>query len=216
MKKLRLSLATGIACILLGAVWTYFTIVGPVVRAFVEPGFWPFLLLLLLPPISVPGPLAIYNGYKLIQHVSKQSIRRAVGFGSFFACLFSVSAIAEWLPEDVYEQGIGLFFLGTTILAILLYVWLSKILMARAGLLPEKGEFVGKGILTILTIELWVALSSLVDFYAPTKEGYQHIKESPWELLGTFGSILFAWICYKLAVKLILRDDSKSNALTTT
>ena len=65
-------------------------------------------------------------------------------------------------------------------------------LIIKENLTPIKGEFVGKGIVLIIAWQIWLASTKLVDYFAPVKKGFEYVKEEPWGMIKTFGSLFLA------------------------
>jgi hypothetical protein len=101
-----------------------------------------------------------------------------------------------------------LSFLLTTILIITIYILISRFLMLREGLiLKPKGEFVGKGIISFIAVQIWLAGVEIARLYE-----HKDLVDQPWSfLLYGFGPLIIAWIFYKVSIRFIKEDKAEQS-----
>lgn len=157
---------------------------------------------------TIPGCLAACFGFCLIKEKNKKNIKGCVGLLSIVAVLLLSTSI-EWrvLPE--------LSFLIMTIAVILIYIPASRFLMFREGLTPKsKGEFVGKGIILIISWQIWLAGVQIAKVYGP-----KSFEATPLftlnaflvDGLNVFGPIIIAWVFYKISMRVIKEDKAEQS-----
>ncbi|MDQ8209760.1 hypothetical protein QEH52_19735 [Coraliomargarita sp. SDUM461003] len=152
----------------------------------------------------IPGAMALFYGIGLLKEVTKERIKGSVGalaiFGAFWAAVYVEKFL---LPENSNMLSL----LIALAIIVPLYVFISKRLYYSEQLeVSGRGEFIGKGILTLIAWMIWLSLSEFVREYAPVKEGYTHIKEEPWDTLGFIAPIIIAWAFYKIASKALTKS----------
>jgi hypothetical protein len=157
--------------------------------------------------MAIPGIFAVEFGFRLCRAITKRNIKGAVGAIAALAVLPALSLF----PEKPNDRGVTLAFFLVTLIAILLYAGLSRLLMNKAGLIPSRGEFIGKGIVLLVSVMIWLAIANAVRKFAPGREAYDHPFENPWLWVENFGSILIAWTFYKIAMRIIVRDCDGQN-----
>jgi len=207
MKRINLTTVLGGFAVLFGAFWLFGCSLMPLFDFFFreekEIGDVAFLFIM-LPMMAIPGILTAYYGSRLLREKSKKNIKHTVGAFAFFGALFLGSWVGSFFggPEKFTGQ-ISLLF--GSLCAIPCYLLVSKKLILGEGLVPTKGEFVGRRLIGLLTFQVWFVLTSLIDEFAPVEPGYSYVKETPWEFVGFFGPFLGAWVFYKLAMRFVAR-----------
>lgn len=194
--------------ILVGAVWVYLLLLQPVIFDLLKSDDWVDAVLRLAMSLAfaTPGILLIVCSLRLFrQKPTRSSIKNAMGLlVGLSACflVFGLSSLftmawGEW--GNGFSFGIVVFVLVT--LALPVYARLSRWVMEASDVVPLKGEFIGRGCYQMLAFFLWMTLSNA--FGGPSRE-----SEANDILLAvqTFGPILVAYLSYKLAVKLWVRD----------
>jgi hypothetical protein len=114
-------------------------------------------------------------------------------------------------PEKPNDHGVTIDLFLLTLIAIPLYAGLSRLLMNKAGLIPSRGEFIGKGIVLLVSVMIWLVIPGVVREFAPDGEVYGRPIKNPWLRIESFGSILIAWLSYKIAMRIIERDCDEQN-----
>jgi hypothetical protein len=160
------------------------------------------LCLLLLLMMEIPGVLIAYCGFRLAKNETKDNIKGAAG-ALAVVMIVAVSFLAEPLVPDKIPFVDIIYFPVLFLLIVSLYVVLSRFVMIREGLTPSRGEFIGKEILVLTALGIWFTVSQLVHEFAPGRENYDSPIESPWLWIENFGSILAAWVFYRLAMRII-------------
>ena len=106
----------------------------------------------------------------------------------------------DWLHV---KHILMLSLLLTTISIITIYILISRFLMLREGLTPKpQGEFVGRGIISIIVVQIWLAGTEIAKIYEP---------KEPWGIifaLCAFGPIIIAWIFHKVAMRFIKEEKA--------
>lgn len=164
--------------------------------------------------MASPGGFAAYFGFRLIKEKNKQNIKASVGtLAVFGAILLTVLANHIGWPTGI-EHGNMLTLFLATIAAVTGYIFVSRFLMLREGLLPKpKGEFVGKGIILIIAVEIFIVGSEIARAYLP-----KDFAARPWnisdiiELILGLAPIIIACIFYKFAIKFIQEDKAEQTA----
>ena len=110
---------------------------------------------------------------------------------NIFGAFWSAAYIDNLLPErmSMFSLLVG------TVLMIAIYIWLSSSLL-KFEKIESSGirEFIGTGILTLLSFLIWLSLKeSLEKFY------------DDMGLLGFLTPLLIAWVFYKLTSKALLK-----------
>jgi len=198
--------------ILCGCWWTFAAFVAPIWRMFTEEVEWSDWLfaVTILPMMAIPGALAVFYGTRLLKVKSKENIKRSVGALSLLSVFLLAGGIRSLLPDE-YEGMLPVPI--ATLLVIPIYVALSKYaIQASIQEAIRYKDLIGKGILLILSFQIYFVLNEIIRKYAPTKEGYVYVKEAPWELLGFAGPLLVAWAFYKIASKFIKKNDAEHGA----
>ena len=212
MKKLSLSTIFGICAMLIGGGLFFALAILPLLR-FLMMGkesmdyFLPIITL----PVNIPGCLAVYFGFRLIKEKNKRNIKGSVGALAVMAVLLLSVLFASIMPNSIGDRdvkhGFMLSLLLATIAVIPVYILISRFLMIRERLiLKPKGEFVGKGIISIIAWQIWLAGSEIARIYEP---------KEPWGIifaLCVLGPIIIAYTFYKVSMRL-LREDKAEQAL---
>jgi hypothetical protein len=214
MKRSKTSTALALVAIGYGSWWTYAALIRPVFRFLTEEkDASDYIWVLVFPPImSIPGLMALFFGIALIRKPDKGNIKGTAGALAILGAIWLAASSRALSPESI--EG-SLPFLTASLLAIPAYAFVSKYVMTRESLTPEpRGEFIGKGIILLVALQIWSVGSDAIDAYAPVKEGYSHIKEEPWDTLAIIGPILIAWLFYSISVR-ILGTDIRDKAAGT-
>ena len=163
--------------------------------------------------MMIPGAMALYNGIGIFAEVTKRRIKASTGSLCIVVSFLTIPYITEPFFSDRFEKDFSLLYLLImTVVIIPVYILISdKIIRSEKMEIEGMREFIGKGILTLLAWEIWLTLSELVRAFAPAKEGYKHIKEVLWNILGFIGPILIAWAFYKIASRVLKTKDVKQD-----
>ena len=216
MKKINLNTIFGTCALIIGCWWVIEIIIHPLLGIFMEkiPLSDYLFSIIILPMMAIPGVFAAYFGYRLAKEENKTNIKGSVGALAIFGVLCLPPFVEPSLPNYIAST---LSFLLATAVVIPVYIFVSRFLMIQAGLKPKpKGEFVGKGILLILSWQIWDVVWRIFDAYAPIKKGSLYIKEEPWGILGFIGSIIIACLFYKVSMRFIEKDKAEPENIQPT
>jgi hypothetical protein len=203
MKQFSLSKAVAIAVALCGFAWILMCATGLVpVLVGAEDASTKAVVFILTPAMVIPGIFAVKFGCRLYGATTKRDIKRAVGmlvvFGVFSALLL--------FPERPNDYGLSPDLLLLTLIAILLYVSLSRLLMSQAGLVPAKGEFIGKGTVLLVSVQIYTLSSKVAEPYLSdaTHEPKAGFYDSDLMFgIMTLGPLCAAIVFYKLSMRFI-------------
>jgi len=220
MNFMRLTTVVGITSMLIGASWCYLTIFlifATVSDEWVAdiPHFVSLIFSFTFVLMAIPGLLMIRSGYRLTQDVSKQNIKQPVKYLSFFGLWFLTTSILDYLPEEHEETLAMVSLLVAILLSIPAYVWLSKMLMKREGLMPVEGEFVGRRLFLVLAWVLWFCMMTQSDVFTEERADGDRITNAYWELGTFFGSIIVAVVFYQVTTRIFLKEISQSVAINS-
>jgi len=200
MKKLSLSTILGICAMLIGCWWVCGMVIDLSRQSLMNWKWVDFTILSII--TTIPGWFAVYFGFRLIKEKSKKNIKGTVGVLAILGVL-CLDVFIEWwvLPNHI---GKPISFLLITIAAILLYIPVSRFLMVRVGLTPKpKGEFVGRGIISVIAVQIWLAGTEIAKIYEP-KELWGIVFA-----LYAFGPIIIAWVFHNVAMRFIKEDKAE-------
>ncbi len=211
MKKIGLLKIVAAIAILIGGGWLSFSIIIPVYELIINfnPGDL-IVMFVFLPLVSLPGAIALYYGVRLLKEKNEFNIKRTVGTLIFCIAFMIYLVIGTHIEKMVQEQGLSflriyhvLFVFMFSLTVIPVYVFISRYVLIKEGFSPKRNEYVSKGMLMIVSTVIWGSCSGLVDAFSPIIEGYFNIKEFHWEMTMFFGPVIFAWIYYLTAKKLL-------------
>ncbi len=147
-----------------------------------------FVAIISLSILILPG-LSLLYGKRLYSTPSRKNIKGTVGGLSVIVCFFAIAGVTRLLAPDM--EGSYTCFL-VTLVTLPVYAKISKLLIVNfLGEQPLPGEFIGPGIIGILSFQLWSVLST---FTMKTLESDS--------LLLTFGPIFVAYAFYYTALRL--------------
>lgn len=193
--------------LIVGAVWVYLLLLQPVIFELHKSDDWvdAVLRLAMYLAIATPGILLVVCGLRLFrQKPTRSSIKNTMGLlVGLCACflVYGISSLFTMLWDESRNGfAFGVVLLITVALALPVYARLSSWAMEASDVVVLKGEFVGRGCYQLLAVFLWMALSNAF--------GETGRSEANDTLLAvkTFGPIIVAFVSYKIAVKLWVRD----------
>ena len=211
MKKFNLNTAFGILVAFVGMIWVLFILLmsclGFIEKATDLVGFLVSLFYIIcLLVFALPGILAIYFGFRLIRQKSKKNIKRAVGaLAVFGAFLFFPILNPYW--EYLKEIPDLLLLLVGSFIMIPVYVAISKFLMKKEGLIPEQGEFIGKGIVGLVS---WVLCLACFQLFTQNKIPDDNL-DKPWQAILSLSPIIIAFVFYRICIRIIEKRNVKSS-----
>ena len=160
----------------------------------------------------VPVFMTCYFGYMLFREVNKTNIKGSVGGLAIFGFFWIGILLGKFFfsKVDLLTNLPTTLILIAILLAVFLYTSISKFVMKKEGLIPdEKGEFIGRGILLLMSIWVMLSSSEIVREFAPKDKQHSQVLESPWEYIDGLGTILLAVIFYNIGVKLFVKKREK-------
>ncbi len=162
----------------------------------------------------IPAGFAVYFGYRLIKEKNKTNIKGSVGALAVLGVFFLPGFFLIIMPNRIGLLDVkhfGMFYLLlATIATITAYILVSRFLMIREGLTPKpKGEFVGRGIISVIAVQIWLVGTQIANVYA-----IPIMEKRPWGIisggfLGGFGPIIIAWVFHKVAMRFIKEDKAE-------
>lgn len=195
-----------LALTLFGAYWTYESLLHPLFFKIFQSSHWTELLTRLLAALSfgVIGLMLFISGILLIiGKLTRDLIKNSL---SLLSAIVAIVLMLLGLVQSDYRSSPDpsstypmLFSPGPGVLPI--HVMTGKLLLRSSGIVPVKGEFLGRGWFQALAFALWMWLSSV----------HRVIEEGGY--LGYFPlifsfllTIVIPYYSYKIAVKHLVRD----------
>ena len=194
---------------LLGVWWTWIAVVPPISKSWsgeFEAGDIVFLLTI-VPLMAIPGILAVVFGLRFFREMRESSLKWVIGvIAVFFAFFLSSQAsivLPSFLPEDL--QG-SVFLLVASLIAIVAYLLTVRFLL-RHFTQEDRSlrSLLGRDILVLMALQIWILLSEFFREYSPTKEGYPYVSEEPWGILGVVVPIALAYGSYRIVATKLTR-----------
>ncbi len=157
--------------------------------------FW-----LTMVPMMIPAVIAVVYGARLFMKFREDSLRWVIGVFAVVLTFLMSSQLSEvspsFLPESLQES---LILFASSIAATMFYLHVVRYLTA---LLTQESRacryFLSRGVSLLMAWQVWMILSQVFCEYSPIKEGYTHVPEEPWSILGLVIPILVAWVFYQL------------------
>jgi len=191
---------------LAGCWWFFGVLTQPLVEFLIAGEKWIDCFNIMLILFAAPGGIAVCFGFCLTKEKTKKNIKANVGLLVSFVALILVGSVK--LPWGLNHISSSSRLLLITIVAILIYIPVSRFLMLREGLIPKpKGEFVGKGIILIIAVQIWLAGTEIARAYLP-----KDFAAREWiigDSIKVIAPILIALIFYKVAMKFIQEDKTE-------
>ena len=157
-------------------------------------------LLTLDPLMATPGILGVVFGVRLFRKMSESSLKWVVGvFAIFFAFLLSSlmpGAFPDLLPESLQRS---VFLFVASLVAIVAYLFAVRFLL-RHFTQEDRSlrTLLSRVVLILMAWQVWQLLSEIFEVYSPIKDGYTHIREEPWGILGLVVPIAVAYGSYRI------------------
>lgn len=157
-------------------------------------------LLTIVPLMAIPGILAVVFGVRLFHEMRESYLKWVVGvFAVFFAYFLSLrtsEAFPAILPDELQSS---IFLFVASLIAVVGYLIVLRLLL-RHFTDEDRGvrSLLSRGVLILMAWQIWLLLSQIFDDYAPIKEGYTHVPEEPWGILGLLVPIAVAYGLYRV------------------
>lgn len=153
-----------------------------------------------VPLLTVPGILAVVFGVRLFREMRESHLKWAIGPFAVLSAFFISSQLSAVLPNILPErwQKSALLF-ASSIFSMMAYLFLVRWLLRH--LTQENRSLrslMGRGGLMLIAWQLWVLLSHIFEEYSPIEEGYTHVPEAPWDLLGLVVPFVVAYGLYRV------------------
>ncbi len=190
---------------LLGAWWTWTVVVPPITRIWSggRESFDIVFLLTIVPLMAIPGVLAAVFGVRLFQEMRESFLKWVVGVFAVFFAFFLSSRASEAFPSFLPDRLEGSAYLFVaSLIAVVSYLFSLRFLIRH--LTQEDRLFsslLGRSALVLMAWQVWLLLSRIFEEYSPTKEGYTHVPEEPWGILGLVVPIAVAYGLYRIFAK---------------
>lgn len=157
----------------------------------------PYLLL-----ICLPGVVLLLCGVQLYREMSVEAFKWVLGFlvlsGMIMLASLPFDFRPEILPERLYENASFFIF---CCLSVMIYLCLLRWGLPHLDPHATAAQAsLGKGVLVLLAVLLWMLLSEIFRVYAPKEEGYEYVPRWPWGLVGFVVSLVIPCVLYRLAV----------------
>jgi len=199
---------TGAFTCVASLVWLYFLGIQQAFEQIGRATDWVdgFLRMSLPVALSVPAIFLLVLSWQLMsREATRDRIKNVLGLffgmGTFFVAFVVVLQVGIWIgrAENPIDLVLALF---VSVLAVLpSYTGVARYVMRASGIVPVKGEFVGKGSYMILAFLLWSILSPMG---IELSEDYQ--ADTLLDLGFIFGPIIISYTLYRIAVKYWVRD----------
>jgi hypothetical protein len=199
--------AGAITCAM-SVVWIYFLGIQHAFEQLSRGQDWVDGLMRLALPLAlvIPGVFLCVLSCQLMRREAtrdriKNTLGLAFGMGAFVFAFFVL-----WLLNARSEgSSSSIFLVGSLFVSVLVVLPLNagvcRYVMRASGVVPVRGEFVGKGSYMLLAFLLWWILSPIgIELY----DAYQ--MNNLLDVLFGFLPILIPYILYRLAVKYLVRD----------
>lgn len=183
MRRLIGGLAT-----LLGFWWTWNSVVSPI-RKISSEGFDAgniVFLLTIVPLMATPGILAVVFGLRLFREMRESTLKWVIGVFAVFFAFFLSSQASDHLPS-LLPEGLqrSVFLFVASLVAIVAYLFSVRLLLRHFTNVDHSlRSLFSRGLLTLMALQIWLLLSEVFEEYSPIKEGYTHVPEEPWGILG--------------------------------
>lgn len=199
---------------LLGVLWTA-SAVFPLIRKSWMGEFATgdlVFLLLMVPWLTIPGILAMVFGVRLFREMRESHLKWAIGPFAVLSAFFISSQLSAVLPDILPERlQKSVLLFASSIFSMMAYLFLVRWLLRH--LTQENRSLrslMGRGGLMLIAWQLWVLLSHAFEEYSPIKEGYTHLPEAPWDLLGLIVPFLVAYGLYRVVSHKIIEAPQDS------
>ena len=195
---------SGMVGCVLGLTWIAFFFVNPVISGIRNSA--DFLVYCLPLVLGLPGILLVVCSIKLIREQPTRSLIKNVfglmaGFGTLFGAFLYSLVFDEVLGADSAEWSIFFALFVSLIVMLWVYVKLACHVMGASGVVPVRGEFVGRGSFQILAFLMWLMLNPFLRDIGDSVDYSTYV--APLVLLL---SIFIPYVFYRMAVKYWVRD----------
>ena len=136
--------------------------------------------------MAIPGILAVVFGVRLFREMRESFLKWIIGvFAAFFAFFLS-SRTSEAFPSilpDGLQRSVFLFV--ASLIAVFAYLFVVRLSLRHFTQENHRmSSLLSRGVIILMALQVWHLLFGIFDEYSPIKEGYTHIHEEPWGILG--------------------------------
>lgn len=195
LQKMNLKRPTHVLAVIavcVGAWWCFTTLFYPISQIWATGASdpTPWLGLFVIPMMIIPGAMAFCYGIGILRKVTKERIKGSVGALAIFGAFWTAVYVDKLLPE---RSNMLSLLIGAVIM-LGAYIGISNLLFKSEKMqISGKEDFIGSGILTLLSFLIWLSLNELLERY------YDEAG-----LLGFLAPVLIAWLFYKMASKALV------------
>lgn len=177
-------------------------VVPPVTRIWADDfeSFDIVFLLTIVPLMAIPGVLAVIFGVRLFREMRESSLKWVIGAVAVFFAFFLYSRMSAVLPSIV-PDGLqsSAFLLVASLIAIVAYLFVVRLLLRHFTREDRRlSSLLSRGVVILMAWQVWLLLSEIFDEFSPIKEGYTHVPEGPWGILGVVAPIAVAYGLYRI------------------
>ena len=166
----------------------------------------------------LPAAFSMYFGIALLRDSSTQNIRGAAGALIALAILTLAFAVPiPYVSEESSSLIRSALLLAGTIVAIPVHMVVCRAVTRRAGIATSGyREFFSEFALALAVVQIFLIGPNLVERFAPRNPRYQSLVAEPWMSGGYLGSLVLAWLCYRVTVWLVKRGQPVAQSVVHT
>lgn len=200
MRRIRLSSIVGTGAILAGCWHLCAVLIQPLFSLLSkETQATDYLALLAIGSIlGIPGVFPVFFGFRLLKDKTKRNIKGTVGAFAVLAGFLLAARINATDAEPSFVRDSS--SLIATLCVVPFYLLVSRFVMKKEGLVPAKGEFVGKGIVIIIALEIGQCGFDYIDRLVPIESPLESVRLAPW---------LVAWLFYAVSTRIIGKNRAE-------
>jgi hypothetical protein len=163
-------------------------------------------MLTIMPLMISPGILALFFGVRLFRKMSESALKWVVGVVAVLLAIFLAFFLSSQLsqnfpsvlPEKLWEST--LLFMSS-LFAIFAYLFIVRFLLQHLSNESRSAiSLLSRGVVILMAWQLWMLLLKFFEEYSPIKDGYTHVPEEPWGILGFVVPIFVAYGSYRIIV----------------
>ena len=200
---------------LLGLWWTCAAIFPPVSRLWLDniDTFDVIFVLTIVPLMTIPGILALFHGVCLFREMSESSLKWVVGVGALFLAFFLSSRLSLLLPTLLPERLLEstLLFVSSLVVIPVYFLVVRFLLRHLTNGAPSTAALLSRTVVMLMAWQLWLLLSAYFQQYSPIKQGYTHIPEEPWGLLGLVVPFMVAYGSYRIVSGILNKKHNRKD-----
>lgn len=131
--------------------------------------------------------------------MKESSLKWVIGIIAVFFTFFLASRMSAALPGLLSEQlQLSVFVFVASLVAIFAYLLAVRLLLRHFTQENRSlRSLLSRGVLMLMAWQVWLLLSEIFRDYSPIEEGYTHVPEEPWGILGLVVPIAVAYGLYR-------------------